>query len=55
MIEDINKLLLKIKKYIIEKGGDMENLKIKAQKLWMDHKHHIVIFVFGIVIGAVIF
>ena len=33
----------------------MENLKVKAQKLWMDHKHHIVIFGAGIVIGAVIF
>jgi hypothetical protein len=55
MIEDINKLLLKIKNYIIEKGENMENMKIKAQKLWMDHRHHIIIFVVGVVIGAVIF
>ena len=33
----------------------MDNLKVQIQKLWMDHKHHAVIFVAGIVIGAVIF
>ena len=33
----------------------MENLKIKAQKLWMDHKHHAVYVIAGIVIGAIVF
>jgi|TARA_R100001530_G_scaffold9682_3_gene9758 hypothetical protein len=33
----------------------MENLKIKAQKLWMDHKHHAAYVIVGIVIGAVVF
>ena len=33
----------------------MENLKVKAQKLWMDHKVHALVLGVGIVIGAVIF
>ncbi len=33
----------------------MENLKIKVQKLWTDHKHHAIYVVVGIVIGAVVF
>mgnify|MGYP003659571799 CR=1 FL=1 len=32
----------------------MENLKVKAQKLWMDHKHHAVWFIAGVVCGAII-
>ena len=33
----------------------MENIKIKAQKFWMEHKHHAVYVIAGIVIGAVVF
>ena len=33
----------------------MENLKIKPQKLWIDHKHHAVYVIAGIVIGAIVF
>ena len=33
----------------------MENLKVKVQKLWMDHKVHALVLGAGIVIGAVIF
>jgi len=33
----------------------MENLKIKAQKLWMDHKSHALYVIAGIVIGAILF
>jgi hypothetical protein len=33
----------------------MDNLKVQIQKLWMEHSHHVIIFVAGVVIGAVIF
>jgi len=34
---------------------EMSNIKMKVQKLWLDHKHHIIYVVVGIVIGAILF
>jgi len=34
---------------------EMSNIKTKAQKLWLDHKGHIIYVVVGIVIGAILF
>jgi hypothetical protein len=33
----------------------MENIKIKCQKLWLDHKHSIIAAAAGLVVGIILF
>ena len=34
---------------------EMNNIKTKAQKFWLDHKHNVIYVVAGIVIGIILF
>ena len=34
---------------------EMNNIKIKAQKFWLEHKHHMIYVAAGIVIGIILF